>query len=344
VSNPGAAPATGSITFSDGATVLGTAMVDGTGHATVTVPKMSAGTHTIVASYEGDGANFASQSPVFNQVVQLRPTTTTVSGTATDTANPQQMTLIAVVHGQGSVPPDGMVTFTSGNLTLGAAAVDENGVASITVVFETKTMPVVASYAGDASYTASQSAQTPITAGDPAQFTLQVNTQSITLVSHNRTTVTVTLGSVKGFTDTINLGCLGLPYAATCSFDKSQMKLQPDGTVTASLIVDTGSPLGAGTSTGTSSNASLQKDGSSRGALMCLLPAGLLLGGLARRRKKVGALMVLVIGLVLAGGVTGCSGLQMSGTPAGTYTFKVVGTGQGSGTTQAQTVTLVVTQ
>lgn len=340
VRNPGAAPATGSVIFNDGAVELGTALVDGSGHATLTVPQMSAGTHTIIATYEGDGANFASVSPALSQEVRLRPTTTAVSGTATDTANPQQMTLIAVVHGEGSVAPSGMVTFTSGNLTLGATAIDENGVASITVIFETKTMPVVASFAGDASYTASHSAQTPITAGDPAQFTLAVSAPNITLVSHNRATVTLTLRSVKGFTDTINLGCLGLPYAATCSFDKSQVKLLADGTATAQVIVDTGNPLGAGTST----SAAVRTGGDGRGVLLCLMPAGLLLGGLARSRRRLGRFLVLLVGLVLAGGAVGCGGLKMSGTPAGDYTFKVIGTGQGSGTSEAQTVVLVVTQ
>ena len=342
ISNAGAAPATGSVSFTDGTVVLGTEPLDSTGHATLILPEMTAGTHNISAAYAGDGDNFGSRSATFGQVVQLRPTATTVTGSSTDPTNPQQITLIAVVKGQGSTPPTGTVTFTTGSITLGVAAIDDTGVAAITVVFETPSEPVIASYTGDASYTASQSTNTTITAGQAAQFTLAVDTPTITLASHQHTTVNVTLGSVKGFTDTVSIGCLGLPYAATCTFSRDQLKLEPNGTISASLILDTGDPLGAGTGT----TAALH---SRSGTVLCWLPIGLLLGIVRRRQnlgscRKLGTLLLLAMALGLSLCTTGCSGLSTSGTPPGTYTFKVVGTGQGSGTTQAQTVTLVVTQ
>ena len=108
-------------------------------------------------------------------------------------------------------------------------------------------------------------------------------------------------------------------------------------------MVDTGNPLGAGSAT----TASLRSRPGS--TLLCFTPAGLLLLLLGRRagkvsRSKLSALLLLAFTLTLAMGATGCSGLSISGTPPSTYRFKVVGTGQGSGTTQAQTVTLVVSQ
>jgi hypothetical protein len=42
--------------------------------------------------------------------------------------------------------------------------------------------------------------------------------------------------------------------------------------------------------------------------------------------------------------ITGCAGLSINGTPPGTYTFKVTASGQGSGATMSQTMTLTVTQ
>jgi hypothetical protein len=42
--------------------------------------------------------------------------------------------------------------------------------------------------------------------------------------------------------------------------------------------------------------------------------------------------------------LSGCSGLQSSSTPPGTYSFKVTASGVGSGATQSQVVTLTVTQ
>ena len=342
VTNAGAAPATGSVSFTDGGTAIGTAQLNGAGQATLTLPEMSAGSHSIAASYPGDGANFGSASGIFNQTVQLRPTATTVTASSTDPSNPQQITLIAVVKGQGSAPPSGTVSFTRGSLTLGQATVDDTGVATITVIFQQTSQPVVASYTGDVNYLASLSTATTITAGQPAQFTLAVNVPNVTLVTHQHTTLNVDIGSVKGFTDSIALGCLGLPYAATCTFTPSQVNLAPNGTVTASLILDTGDPLGAGSGTTAS-----WRTGSS--TLLCCLPAGLLLALLRRReqsakQRRLGTLLLLLIGLAVSMTASGCGGLSTNGTPPGTYSFRVVGTGQGSTTTQAETVTLVVTQ
>lgn len=339
VTNAGAVPASGSVTFHDGATVLGSAALGSGGTAALRIPQMAAGTHTITASYEGDGANFGSEAPSLNEVVELRPTSTTVTGTSTDKTNPQQVTLIAVVRGDGSVPPSGMVTFSNGTVTLGVASVDATGVASITVIFNTTTQQIVASYAGDVSYSGSESAATPISAGKPAQFTLSLSSADITIVSHQRTTLTVVVSSVKGFTDNIALGCLGLPYAATCTFDRTQVKLNADGTETASLIVDTGNPLGAGTST-----AAVRGQG--RNLLLCFSPLGLLAFLLRGRgsRRRLPALLAFAFTVALAaGGLTGCGGLQMSGTPPGTYSFHVIGTGQGSNATESQAINLVVT-
>jgi VIT1/CCC1 family predicted Fe2+/Mn2+ transporter len=51
--------------------------------------------------------------------------------------------------------------------------------------------------------------------------------------------------------------------------------------------------------------------------------------------------------LLLAGiatGLSGCAGLQVNGTPPGTYVFQMTATGLGTGTTQSVDITLTVTQ
>lgn len=57
----GAPKATGSVTFSDGATVLGTVPVDASGVASFAVSTLAAGSHTITATY-ANGSNYASGS------------------------------------------------------------------------------------------------------------------------------------------------------------------------------------------------------------------------------------------------------------------------------------------
>jgi hypothetical protein len=107
--------------------------------------------------------------------------------------------------------------------------------------------------------------------------------------------------------------------------------------VTSQLTIDTGNPLGAG------SQASLHGLAKSN-ILECLLPLGMLLGfGLRRRRKLVSLLAVLLVA-ALTLTATGCAGLQVNGTPAGTYHFTVGATGAGTGLSESQTFTLTVTQ
>jgi hypothetical protein len=176
-----------------------------------------------------------------------------------------------------------------------------------------------------------------VSAGTAQQFTINLNPTSATIASTQRTVVTVTLTSLGSFADAMNLGCLGLPYAATCTFSKTNVQLNANGTVAAQLTIDTGNPLGAG------SQANLHGLTKSN-VLECLLPLGALLCfGLRRRRKLLGLLAVLMVA-ALTLTASGCAGLQVNGTPAGTYHFTVGATGAGTGDSESQTFTLTVTQ
>jgi large repetitive protein len=335
ITNAGAAPATGTIQFTDAGTAIGVANLDATGHATLSVPAMSVGSHSIGASYGGDGANFASASAGYSETIQLRPTTTTVAGSAIGL---QQFNLVAVVEGQGSISPGGTVSFTSGGVTLGQATIASNGVATLTAATTQSTLLVTASYAGDVNYAASQSAATAIAASATTPFSLVASPPSISVATHQHTTITINLASVQGFTDIIALGCLGLPSSGTCTFTPSQVKLSANGVATASVVVDTGNPLGAGPGT----SASLAYP---HGTLLCCLPLGFLAGLLLRRKE--GSILRCMLGafaIALTLGASGCSGLSTNGTAPGSYTFKIVGTGQSSGISETQTITMVVTQ
>jgi hypothetical protein len=59
---------TGTVTFKDGTTVLGTGPVSG-GHASFTISTLALGSHAITAAYSGDGSNTPSTSAVLNQSV-----------------------------------------------------------------------------------------------------------------------------------------------------------------------------------------------------------------------------------------------------------------------------------
>src|SRR5205085_8433867 len=60
---------TGSVTFSDGATTLGTFPVDGSGQAEFNTSGLDLGSHAITASYSGDGSFTSSTSSTVMQTV-----------------------------------------------------------------------------------------------------------------------------------------------------------------------------------------------------------------------------------------------------------------------------------
>jgi hypothetical protein len=239
----------------------------------------------------------------------------------------------------GPVAPTGTVTFTSGTTVLGSSQVDSIGIATLTVFLQSPTESIVATYNGDATYASSNSLATSISGGIAAQFTMQINPSSLSFPSKQHATISVSMASLQGFSDTLELGCLGLPYAATCTFSTPQVNLAANGTATAQLIIDTGNPLGAG------ATARLGRRSTS-GVLLCLLPFLLGIGLGARRRKFFGmsGLLLLMFMAAMTLSVAGCSGLQMNGTPPGTYSFKVTASGEGSGATVSEIVTLTVTQ
>ncbi|HEY8310243.1 MAG TPA: Ig-like domain-containing protein, partial [Gemmatimonadaceae bacterium] len=333
----GGIAASGAVSFSDGSNLLGPAALNGNGVASLTVPSWAAGIHSITASYAGDEEDFASTSSALSEVINLRASTTTLSGSHTDASNPQAVTLIAVVQASGPSAASGTVSFSTASLQMGTAPVDANSIATLTILLDQSNSAenIIAQYSGDAVYAGSSSAAAAVQAAPATQFTLAIDPPTLKIATTQHTAVALTLESIAGFNDTIQLGCLGLPFAATCTFSAPQTKLAAGGSTNVQLTIDTGDPLGMGAQT----SAKVRSSG--HGVLLCGVPAVLLISLLRRRRKLAYAWLSLVC---VAFMVSGCSGLHGASTPPGTYTFKVTASGQGSGATQSQVVTLTVTQ
>ncbi len=160
---PGGTPPTGTVTFRDGGTILGTGTLNAAGQATFTTSALAAGSHSLDAVYGGDGTfNGSTSTPITLTVV--RPNTATV---LTSSANPIDLnvplTLIATVRAlpPGVGTPTGTVTFfTTGleePLALGTAALN-NGVATLTLPGLTAGCHVfTARYGGDNNFQQSAS-------------------------------------------------------------------------------------------------------------------------------------------------------------------------------------------
>jgi large repetitive protein len=130
-----------------------------------------------------------------------------------------------------------------------------------------------------------------------------------------------------------------LPRAATCTFSSDQVTLDANGKQSISLTIDSGSPLTAGS---IAKNESRLPSGIS----MCLLPGGfILVFSLIRLRRDSRVLPGLLLLLLAMGSMalSGC-GLDVHGTPAGTYTFNVTAIGSKTSVTQSAVMTLTVTK
>ncbi len=342
VANGSSQHPSGKIVFSEGATALGIASLDINGSATLNLAALTAGQHSILATYSGDSANLAGVSSTLVQTVQLRPTSEVVTGTTTSAPDGgRQVTLISVVRWNGSTVPTGTVTFKAGSSILGTGTVDQTGVATLTVILSSSSISVVASYSGDSIYAASDSDATPISNSAPTQFTMQISPSTLQLQTKQHSTVSLTLTSLNSYSDTLALGCLGLPFAATCTFSSDQTALQANGTQVVKIVIDTGSPLSAG------SEATASKASPAAKAILSFPPLGALLGVVilsARRRRLLPSLLLVLVSICFTLGLSGCGTLNVNGTPAGTYSFKVTASGRNTGVTQSTVFTLTVTQ
>jgi hypothetical protein len=339
VTNGSTQSSTGLVTFTQDSTVIGVGALDANGSASISIPSLTVGTHTFLAAYAGDGSDVASSAAPFTQTVHLRPTTDVLTTSATSISGGQQVTLIAVVQGAGPVVPTGVVSFRSGNLLRGTATLDRAGVATLTILpIKDDPTTLVASYAGDSVYSGSDSAVEPITVGQPTQFSMQLSQTTVQLQSGQNSGIDLTITLLNQFADTLSLGCLGLPTAATCTFTKDQVNLPSNAAERVHLVIDTGSPL-------TSGSVARNQSTESSPDLACFLPGGAflgLLGWLTRRRRSSFGLLMLLSFVVSMLGISGCGGLKQSATPAGTYTARITASGNGSGVTQSIDLTIVV--
>ncbi|HEV3230725.1 MAG TPA: Ig-like domain repeat protein, partial [Candidatus Dormibacteraeota bacterium] len=129
---------TGSVSFLDGTTNLGTVTLDGSGRAGLDVSTLTAGVHPIVAEYLGDGTFSGAASTVVPVTVARAPSYQALSwvGSPTPPAALTPLTLIGVVGAVGSATPPplgGTLVFSEGGTALGPAVTLVGGEARLTL-------------------------------------------------------------------------------------------------------------------------------------------------------------------------------------------------------------------
>ncbi len=145
---------TGTITFYDGASDLGTIplLADS---AAVTTANLTGGTHIIKAIYSGD-ANFRSDSAALSQVVNRKPTTSHL----TSSLNPSVYGQLVVLKDSvvGSIPDGGKAYFTVDGVVLDSSNLDAAGIASVsTSTLNVGTLQLQAFYGGTINFDTSRS-------------------------------------------------------------------------------------------------------------------------------------------------------------------------------------------
>jgi hypothetical protein len=228
-SSPGSGAPTGTVTFNDGGTSIGSGSVSG-GKATFSTSSLSTGTHTITASYGGDGNFNGSTSGAIVQTVNApgATTTTSVSSGTNPSVFGQSVTFTATVTTSGSNTPTGTVTFFDGGSSIGSGTLSGGSATFTTSSLSVANHSITASYGGDANNNSSSS--TAIT-----QTVNKASTSTSVASSANPSV----FGQTVTFTATVSAVS---PGAGT-----------PTGTVTFS---DGGTSIGTGTLSGGQANFS----------------------------------------------------------------------------------------
>lgn len=156
----GAGSPTGTVTFLDGETILGTgtlSLVNGQEQATYTTSTLGFGTHEILAVYSGD-STFASSAAAMTQQINQGSSSTTLASSANPASSGQSVTFTATVSG-ANFTPTGTVLFQDGTTVLGTATLavvngqDQASFSISTLALGTHAINVI--YTGDSNFSSS---------------------------------------------------------------------------------------------------------------------------------------------------------------------------------------------
>ena len=170
---------TGTVTFLDGASAIGTATLDSTGAATFTTSGLIVGNHAIAASYSGDSNFNASSSSSITQIVNPDVPTVAISVSPNPSLFGQPVIATATVRATapGSGTPTGTMTFLDGLTSLGTANLVNRQASFTTSALTSGPHSIMATYAGDGSFS-QNSAVTGLTVNKASTTTSVISSAS----------------------------------------------------------------------------------------------------------------------------------------------------------------------
>ena len=210
------ATATGSVTFFDGASILGTAII-ANGIASLPIATLTPGTHLLHASYGGDTLYSASTSLTIAINIALDATVTTFSFAQNNVAA-NTLAIANVRVSSSNTNPTGTVSLRAGAVILATGPVSNasNGFAYATLAFSPAALgvgqsPITAFYSGDSHNLPSDSSAvtnllTVTTIPTAATLTLS----AVQIAIQQNTTLTATVAAPTG---TITFAINGIPVS-----------------------------------------------------------------------------------------------------------------------------------
>lgn len=202
-------PPTGTVTFYNGATSIGTVAITSSGGAMLMTVSLPAGTDNITAVYSGDSNYLSTSNAVMETVSKAGGSDALIASTLNAVAG-QQVTLTDTLPIVAGIAPTGTVTFYTGTSAIGISSINTSGAATLT----TASLPVgsdviTAVYAGDNNYLSA-------TAGP---LTIAVAPLLATTDILSVSTSTSTFGQSVTLTDTISKSSTTIPTGTVTFYD-----------------------------------------------------------------------------------------------------------------------------
>ncbi|HTW79272.1 MAG TPA: Ig-like domain repeat protein [Terracidiphilus sp.] len=324
-------PVSGTMSFSDGASVLGTINVSTAGVAALSSNSLSTGAHSIYAVYSGDSDLPPGITNTVSQVVSTFPTTTTLTVSQNNIAFGQSVSLTAeVVSPSSGATVTGGVVFYDGTSSLGVVNVN-NGTASYTTSsLGAGSHTIDAEFVQNQTYSTSTSNAVTVTVA--SDFAMSATPASQTIDPGHAARYSISVTSESGFNAPITLACSGLPAGASCSFSPSTLANGPGDS---QLVIQTAASRTASNDSRPPMHRSMRL-----GAAVPLLSA-LLFIPLSCRRRGLRALFVLICFVA----TTGCGSPQLlTLSPPQAYSIVVTGASSAANgpVTHSTTITLKV--
>jgi hypothetical protein len=366
----GSAAPTGTISILEGATTVASATISGR-VTYITVPNVSAGTHTYTASYGGN-ASYAQMyygnvtvtagaaSPDFS--ISATPSSQTVAA-GNGTSYTTTVSALNGFTGTVNLSVSGLPSGATGNFNPTSVAGSGSSTLSVSTSSTTPAGTYTLTITGTSgSLTHSTTVTLVVNVPD---FSISATPASQTVTQGNGTSYTTTVSAINGFSGTVSLSVSGLPTGASGSFNPTSVA----GSGSSTLSISTSSTTPAGTYTLTITGTSGSLTHSTTVTLVVNVPDFSISATPASQTVAQGAGTTYTTTVSALNGFTGTVSLSVSGlptgasgsfnptsvagsgsstlsvttatsTPAGSYTLTITGT---SGSlTHSTTVTLVV--